>query len=578
MASTTRRIVTAGVAAIALVAGLAIAAPASAAAAVSVTSISPSSGPSTGGTRVTVNGTGFTHVTGVTFGSGVGSSIHLVSSTRLLITAPPHAIGPVDVQVHTSDHGTSLPHSVDHFRYRSAVPTVTSISPVTGPATGGTRVTLNGTNFTGTTRVFFGVNEGTALHYVGTNRVLITAPAGSAGTVDVRAVTAGGTSAATAADHFTYQSAELAPVTGLTAAGATVTSITLVWTPSASADVDGVTIRRAAGTTPPAGPTDGDAVADVGSGTAFYVDSGLTSGTTYSYAVFAHNAADTTSAAATVTTATQRAGAFGPFSATGGLTDISCPTSSTCVGVQGSSVNFFKTGSFMGPVVIAPGDTLTSISCVTTTNCVALGGLGAYIYNLTWSGPTQIGTGGYTAVSCVSTFCMAVNPSGSYATFNGTTWTTAAGPTNHIVSCATPTSCAGADVDGHATFWTGSTWTTLAKRAGSTPYVAIDCSSASFCELLDTSGGATALVSGALGTRFALGGFTGPQDISCFPNTTLCTAVDSQGRLAESNGEVWSAGTPVAASASTTTFTLDCTVDQFCMIVSGSGNAYEMVG
>ena len=578
MTSTTRRFATAALAVTALVAGLAAAAPASAAAAVSVTSIGPSSGPSTGGTRVTVNGTGFTHVTGVTFGSAIGMSIHLVSSTRLLITAPPHAIGPVDLQVHTSDHGTSLPRLVDHFRYVSAVPTVTSIGPTTGPVAGGTRVTVNGTNFTGTTRVFFGLNEGTGLHYVGTNRVLITAPAGSAGTVDVRAVTAGGTSAATTADRFTYESAELAPVTGLTAAGASISTITLTWTPSASADVNGVTIRRAAGATPPASPTDGDAVAEVAPTTAFYVDSGLTAGTTYSYAVFAHNAADTASAAATVTTATQRAPAFGPFSATGGLTDISCPTSSLCVGVQGSDVNFFKSGSFLGLTEIAPGDTLTSISCVTTTNCVALGGLGAYVYNLTWSGPTQIGTGGYTAVSCVATFCMAVNPSGSYATFNGTTWTTAAGPTNHIVSCATPTSCAGADVDGHATYWTGSTWTTLAKRAGAAPYQAIDCSSASFCELLDTAGGATALVSGALGTRFALGGFTGPQDISCFPNTTLCTAVDSQGRLAQSNGEVWSAGTPVAASAPTTTFTLDCTIDQFCMIVSGSGSAYEMVG
>jgi hypothetical protein len=82
-------------------------------------------------------------------------------------------------------------------------PTITSISPTSGPAAGGTPVTINGTNLSGAT-VRFGATQAAVTSDNGT-QIQTTAPPGS-GTVDVTVTTAGGTSATGAADRFTYTS------------------------------------------------------------------------------------------------------------------------------------------------------------------------------------------------------------------------------------------------------------------------------------------------------------------------------------------------------------------------------------
>ena len=90
-------------------------------------------------------------------------------------------------------------------------PMVTSISPTAGPAAGGTTVTITGTNFSGAT-VMFGTAATSITSNTGTQITAI-APAGS-GTVDVTVTTAGGTSATSAADQFTYNAPAPAPSPG----------------------------------------------------------------------------------------------------------------------------------------------------------------------------------------------------------------------------------------------------------------------------------------------------------------------------------------------------------------------------
>ena len=80
-------------------------------------------------------------------------------------------------------------------------PTVTSISPASGPTAGGTVVTINGANFTNAT-VKFGSAPATVMGNTGT-QLTVTSPAGS-GTVDVIVTNAGGSSTPGAADRFTY--------------------------------------------------------------------------------------------------------------------------------------------------------------------------------------------------------------------------------------------------------------------------------------------------------------------------------------------------------------------------------------
>jgi hypothetical protein len=87
----------------------------------------------------------------------------------------------------------------------SPVPTVTSISLNTGPASGGTSVTVTGTNFAGASAVNFG-SVPASFTINGPGSISATAPPGT-GMVDITVTTSGGTSAASSVDHFTYASA-----------------------------------------------------------------------------------------------------------------------------------------------------------------------------------------------------------------------------------------------------------------------------------------------------------------------------------------------------------------------------------
>jgi hypothetical protein len=87
---------------------------------------------------------------------------------------------------------------------------VTSISPTSGPASGGTTVTIIGTNLTGASAVDFGSTPGTTLSVVSSTEVTDVSPAGS-GNVNVTVTTPGGTSSTSSSDQFSYATALPAP-------------------------------------------------------------------------------------------------------------------------------------------------------------------------------------------------------------------------------------------------------------------------------------------------------------------------------------------------------------------------------
>ncbi len=72
---------------------------------VTITGISLASGGVTGGTSVTITGTGFTGATAVNFGGIPASSFTVNSSTSITAITPAHAVGNVDVAVTTSTGG-----------------------------------------------------------------------------------------------------------------------------------------------------------------------------------------------------------------------------------------------------------------------------------------------------------------------------------------------------------------------------------------------------------------------------------------------------------------------------------------
>jgi hypothetical protein len=81
-------------------------------------------------------------------------------------------------------------------------PVVTGISPASGPAAGGTAVTVSGSDLSGGS-VSFGTVLATAVSCAA-DSCAATSPPGS-GSVDVTVSTAGGISAASAADRFTFK-------------------------------------------------------------------------------------------------------------------------------------------------------------------------------------------------------------------------------------------------------------------------------------------------------------------------------------------------------------------------------------
>ena len=163
-----------------------------------VTDLDPDFGPTSGGTTVTITGSGFTGATGVTFDgvAGTGFAVN-PAGTEITVVTPPGAAGPADV-VLVFPAGTA-----DAGIFTYVPPTIDSVVPDSGPNTGGTTVTVTGSGFTGATDVTFGGVPGTDLVVdpSGTSLTVVTPP-GPVGPVDVVVVLPGDD--AVAPDGFTY--------------------------------------------------------------------------------------------------------------------------------------------------------------------------------------------------------------------------------------------------------------------------------------------------------------------------------------------------------------------------------------
>ncbi len=170
-----------------------------------VTKLSVKSGPLAGATSVTITGSEFAGVTGVSFGGAAAVTFTVNSPTSITAVSPQgSAAGVLDVTVANSG-GTSATSSKDHFTY---TPTVEGVSPNSGPTAAGASVTVSGTGFAlgSTATVFkFGTAKATSVLCSSTTTCTMKAPAGVAGTVDVKATANKATSPASApGDSYTF--------------------------------------------------------------------------------------------------------------------------------------------------------------------------------------------------------------------------------------------------------------------------------------------------------------------------------------------------------------------------------------
>jgi hypothetical protein len=164
--------------------------------------VAPRAGPTAGGTRVTITGLRLGSTTRVMFGRVPGKNLHVASGTSLTVTAPKHQPGDVDIRA-VSPFGWSAKGAADRFHFAGA-PTITQVSPASGPAGGATKVTITGTHLTAVSTVRFGGVPATSLVHVSSTSLTAVTPAHQAGQVNVVASGPGGRSPTGPATVFAY--------------------------------------------------------------------------------------------------------------------------------------------------------------------------------------------------------------------------------------------------------------------------------------------------------------------------------------------------------------------------------------
>jgi hypothetical protein len=203
-----------------------------------VTSVSPNSGSTLGGTSVTITGTTFTGATSVTFGGAAATGVAVVNATTITATTPAGAAGAASVIV-TTTSGSNAANTL--YTYIPG-PTVTSVSPNSGPTAGGTSVTITGTTFTGATGVTFGGAAATSVAVVDATTITATTPAGAAGAASVIVTTPVGSSPANTL--YTYiplpTVTSVSPDSGSPAGGTVVTITGTTFTGATSVTFGGV--------------------------------------------------------------------------------------------------------------------------------------------------------------------------------------------------------------------------------------------------------------------------------------------------------------------------------------------------
>jgi len=112
-----------------------------------ITHLEPRNGPTGGGTKVTIEGTGFPPNATVLFDGRVAKSVSVKSAEKIETVTPPGTRAAlVDVEVASPETGGGI--SKAGFKYEQvAPPTITSVAPNRGTIDGGTELGVEGKNF-----------------------------------------------------------------------------------------------------------------------------------------------------------------------------------------------------------------------------------------------------------------------------------------------------------------------------------------------------------------------------------------------------------------------------------------------
>jgi hypothetical protein len=188
----------------------------------SATSLTPTTGPEAGGTEVTINGSGFTGATGVTFGGVAATSFTVVDDNTITAVTPAGASGTVDVVV-LDPAGNSAPVDFEYY----VLSRIANVTPDSGTTAGGTTVRITGECFTGAAGVLFGSTPARSFTVNAAGTVITAVTPAGTGTVDLTVLGAGECGSASLDNAFEYVAPALAP-TGTSIAGALWVALVLL--------------------------------------------------------------------------------------------------------------------------------------------------------------------------------------------------------------------------------------------------------------------------------------------------------------------------------------------------------------
>jgi Glycine rich protein/IPT/TIG domain len=188
-----------------------------------VSKVTPNTGLTTGGTAITITGTGFVTGAKVVIGQGSGAGTGAIAANNVTVVSPTEitavtgggAIAGIFSVFVTTSSGTSPGNSGADFAYTPppVVPTVSEVNPNSGPTTGGTAITITGTGFVSGAKVVIGQGNGAGAGAIAATSVTVVSPTeitavtgggAIAGTFNAFVTTSIGTSAGNSGADFTY--------------------------------------------------------------------------------------------------------------------------------------------------------------------------------------------------------------------------------------------------------------------------------------------------------------------------------------------------------------------------------------
>ncbi len=210
-----------------------------------LTSVTPSSGPTAGGTSITVNGQGFSDGLSLSIGGAPASSVVVQSSTELSAVTPPGAAGSATISLTTPEGETA---SLTPYTYVPP-PAVSSVAPQPASTEGGTVLVIEGVDFQVGASVTIAGMALVQVGYVSSTELIVVAPPLSAGPQAIVVTNPDGQSTAasvTYAEPLPPSIAGVTPASG-PAAGGTVVEITgSEFRAGAAVSIGGVTVAEVA--------------------------------------------------------------------------------------------------------------------------------------------------------------------------------------------------------------------------------------------------------------------------------------------------------------------------------------------